>query len=80
MWQGGAKWAKGYAQVLYLVKEIIKKTYLYLYYVPFTITSVLDYRYIDIYLGLCQEKNKQKLIKLNVKVYLVLSQINIPKV
>ena len=79
MWQGGAKWAKGYAQVLYLVKEIIKKTYLYLYYVPFTITVILDCRYIDTYLGLCQEKNKQKLIKLNTKVYLRVSQINIPK-
>ena len=57
-----------------------KKNLFILYYVPFTTTSVLDSRYIDIYLGLCQEKNKQKLIKLNVKVYLVSSQINIPKV
>ena len=79
MGQGGAKCGKGYAQVLYLVKKIIKKTYLYLYYVPFTITSVLDSRYIDIYLGLCQEKNEQKLIKIIVKVYLILSQINIPQ-
>ena len=64
MWRCGGEWVKGSARNLYLVKKIIKKTYLYLYYVSFTITSLLDFRYINISLGLGQEKNEKKLIKL----------------
>ena len=36
-----------------------KKNLFILYYVPFTITSILDCRYIHTYLGLCQEKIKK---------------------
>ena len=80
---GVARWSEVGQGVctIFIFSQINKLINLFiLYYVPFTITSILDCRYIHTYLGLCQEKNKQKLIKLNVKVYLVLSQINIPKV